>query len=181
MISHRDLTTTNQSIIMPVIYVNDDILSGNYDMIAHQCNCVTRYGKGLYSDIAKKYPQAHIYPSRQFPSVPGTIVVTEPVIGIMSQFYPGRANDSDDTSDMRLKWFREGLKQIAELELGTVAFPFGIGCGLAKGDWKAYEKIIKEFEKSRSSAKAVVLPVDGTLALSLTPGCVSVVYIVKKC
>ncbi len=86
---------------------------------------------------------------------------------LLSQFYPGRsgnywkkfytyddaAKDMDDSSLNRLKWFKEALvdlaRQLKSSKPGkiNVAFPYKIGCGLAGGDWKVYEKAIKDWEQ----------------------------------
>jgi hypothetical protein len=31
------------------------------------------------------------------------------------------------------------------LDTDEIAFPYGIGCGLAGGNWKRYEEMIEEF------------------------------------
>lgn len=142
---------------MPLTNIKGDILSGDYETIVHQCNCVTSAGCGLYSAIAKVYPQADIYPLRTEPSRPGEIVVTKPVIGIMAQYYPGWPNRTNDRRSRRLRWFKKCLDKIAALELDSVAFPHGIGCGLARGNWDDYERCISEFSDANPKVDVYVV------------------------
>lgn len=142
---------------MPLTNIEGDLLSGDYETIVHQCNCVTIAGCGLYSSIAKVYPQADIYSLRTEPSVPGEVIVTEPVIAMMSQYYPGGPNSTSDTRSRRLRWFKRCLNKIAALELDSVAFPHGIGCGLARGNWDDYEMCIREFSDANPSVNVYVV------------------------
>jgi O-acetyl-ADP-ribose deacetylase (regulator of RNase III) len=52
-----------------------------------------------------------------------------------------------DTRQNRVKWFKECLDEIKKLDIKKVAFPYQIGCGLAKGNWTTYYNMIKEFEQ----------------------------------
>ena len=75
------------------------------------------------------------------------------VVMLLAQLAPGKPGayyssvvpPDRDTSDARLEWFRMALdafgEHIAEEE-GDVSFPYGIGCGLAGGDWTQYRSVI---------------------------------------
>ena len=69
------------------------------------------------------------------------------VIGM--QFYPGRPRFPDSRKDgyeARKVAFAKCLVKIARLpQLGSVAFPWGVGCGAAGGDWVQYLAILKRF------------------------------------
>ena len=99
---------------------------------------------------------------------PGNIVVstsvqTPVVIGLYGQYDFGKAvtrnyrpsYDPPETSKMREKWFKKSLKILAkwldgnELNCGhiKIGFPYGIGCGLAGGDWSKYLVMIEKFTK----------------------------------
>jgi O-acetyl-ADP-ribose deacetylase (regulator of RNase III) len=156
-----------------------DIIQANEQIIIHQCNCVSTYGKGLATIIFKKWKESNIYSKRTKNSKTGTIDITETsmtkkknshnkiIIGTFSQKYPGKPHKSDDTTNMRIKWFKNCLTQIAEYIdnknnnnnnnennndendnnelIKSVAMPYFIGCGLAGGDWKVYYKIISDW------------------------------------
>ncbi len=137
-----------------------ETVTGNlldYPIIAHQCNCSTCSGKGLYTDIAEKYPFADIY-SQDIARIPGEIVISADskniVISMLAQVRPGKPNSrfrsktryGDNAAD-RLKYFKSCLDVMAKLPFEEIAFPFGIGCGLAGGKWEDYEKLLREFAR----------------------------------
>lgn len=136
-----------------------DLLSmENVDAIAHQCNCISKGHKGLYSAIIKKYPHAHVYSQRDKPDIPGTIKVTgdhPKVIAMFGQYKPG-VHGPDDSAEQRIEWFKLCLEDIKKLELKSIAFPFGIGCGLAGGNWKEYFKMLIQFAISNPNTFVTV-------------------------
>lgn len=86
---------------------------------------------------------------------------------LLGQFYPGKPGNYwnkvyaydgcwrsiDDSPTNRLKWFKEALVDLAAQETSengckiNIAFPYKIGCGLAGGDWKVYQKLIADWEQ----------------------------------
>lgn len=42
-----------------------------------------------------------------------------------------------------VKWFKSGLAEVKELNIGPIAVSHKIGCGLAGGDWKEYKQALK--------------------------------------
>lgn len=140
-------------------YVEGNLL--DYPIIAHQCNCTTTYGAGLYNTVIEKYPFADIYSSGIIRE-PGNIVVSSNidntniadkniisniiVISMLAQVRPGKAS-RDDSKKMRLKYFSECLDKMAKLNLPEIAFPYLIGCGLAGGNWLEYEKLLCDFTR----------------------------------
>ena len=131
---------------MSIIYITGDLL--DQETIAHQCNCVSSSGKGLYTSVVLKYPWADIYRQRTKNSIPGTILQMGNVIHMFSQYYPSGPNNTNDTKSLRLQWFNNCLNQISKLNITSVSFPHYIGCGLARGNWDDYHNCIKEFAKT---------------------------------
>jgi len=151
---------------MSIKLVIGDVLESKETWLVHQCNCVTRKGKGLSEAVFKKYPYANVYKNREDPSRPGLTLFRGKmrngerlVANLMSQFHPGKASNRKtpdrklDTEVQRLVWFTKCLSQIAakadkyfHLER-SVAVPFGIGCGLAGGDWMEYQRALKKFSE----------------------------------
>lgn len=121
-----------------------------YPVIAHQCNCTTTYGKGLYSDIIARYPDADVYKTRD--RVPGTISVNGGVIAMFAQYRPGKNRNGEN----REEWFRLCLAEISKLDIDSIAFPYGIGCGLAGGNWSTYFEMIRQFAISNPKIKVVI-------------------------
>lgn len=132
------------------IIPNGNILNANELIIIQQLNCVTSYPKGLSKSIFDKWPDANIYKQRTSHSKPGTnhIIQSDKIlVGLFSQYYPGKSYYTNDTYKMRLEWFKQCLDNlIIELnDCKEVAMPYLIGCGLAGGNWDKYLTIIKEW------------------------------------
>jgi len=137
--------------------INCDILEVDASYIAHQCNATSNRSFGLSSAIFKKYPRANIY-SGKYKEVDrelGSIIVRENIINMIAQTNPGKPK-GDDSKENRLTAFEKCLAKIGEkislaesTEKGeenfSVAFPYGIGCGLAGGDWSEYLQRLKDF------------------------------------
>jgi len=50
------------------------------------------------------------------------------------------------------------LDQIAELhELKSIGLPYGIGCGLAEGDWNKYGRLLEDFAERVGERGASVI------------------------
>ena len=153
-----------------------EILDLDVQMIAHQCNCSSIFGagKGLYRAISDKFPEAHVYKNRSIPSKPGTIEVRNVadkrwVCAMYAQFYPGKpdgllpapfSNQFDDDYH-RKRWFQGCLEKISKLKnLREIAFPQGIGCGLAKGMWEDYHQMLSQFAIDNPKIKVMVVSRD---------------------
>lgn len=133
--------------------INQDLFESKSKYIAHQCNCVSKGSAGLAKLIFEKYPYSNSYFSRKNNSVPGTILITGDgkekryIINMYSQFFPGKFGNQNDSEDDRLKYFQECLEKILIFADGDISFPFGIGCGLAGGNWNNYYSLINNFSK----------------------------------
>jgi O-acetyl-ADP-ribose deacetylase (regulator of RNase III) len=143
-----------------------DLLKSDADFIAHQCNCVTTQSKGLSSLIFSQFPSADIYATRTKPDKLGTIIVcgngqdNRYVINMLAQYYPGKPRYGRDSAERRLAAFQQCLSHIAQIPSiagKSVAFPFGIGCGLAGGDWEKYEKVLSDWSCSVKDTITVFL------------------------
>jgi len=141
--------------------VNGNLLDANEDYLVHQCNCISTHAKALAEQIFNKFDYANIYKNRingdkNTYSVPGTIEILgneldqRYIINIYSQYYPALAKYNNDNAQKRIKWFKECLHKISEIENiindnKTIAMPFNIGCGAAGGDWATYYDLINNF------------------------------------
>lgn len=137
--------------------VTGNILSSKEQYIAHQCNCVTTTAAGLADVIFKKWSIADCYSIRWENDVPGTIEVRGNgkehrfIINMFAQFNPGKPHNPDDSKDgyqARKQYFISCMTHIKNLKPDSVAMPWGIGCGLAGGDWDFYKKVIDKFSTS---------------------------------
>ncbi len=149
-----------------------DLLESDAQLIVQQCNCVSSKGKGLSLSIATAFPHADFYSYRSKPSTPGTIEVrggmggTRWVCALYAQYHEGgptarSAHGLVDNAVNRLKWFKECLEKLAKAKnMLSVAFPYNIGCGLAKGNWQKYEKAIVDFAKQLQNTKVYIISRD---------------------
>lgn len=138
---------------MPIQYRRGDLLAVQSGAICHQCNCVTKRGKGLSAAVHQSRPWSNLYERRgDRKSVPGTVVkdvdpedASRVVYHLIAQRYPGKARYANDTVDMRTAWFRKCLAILAlDKSIKELHFPNRIGCGLAGGNWAEYRDAIIE-------------------------------------
>ena len=139
-----------------------DLLDSKADFICQQVNCQGVMGAGLAKHIAERYPivkekyKEVCYTaarSNRF-SLLGTIqeVKVSPnqsVINMFAQYDYGRDIYKTYTS---YKAFHHCLFNIANKcermnRKVTVAFPDGIGCGLANGNWFYISSMLIDFDK----------------------------------
>jgi len=63
--------------------------------------------------------------------------------------YP--ADEYIDSHEAREKWFATGLNQLHNFMIAqgykSVAFPYGIGCGIAGGNWDHYYNMLQQFAR----------------------------------
>lgn len=147
-------------------FFDGDILDSPETYICHQCNCVTSEAAGLAKSLFGRYKYANSYIHRGSADKydnhfdkPGTISIMhnefpdQPnIVNMYAQYFPGRchlkkASDTFETYDKRLKWFEQCLNELGRRieEDVTIAFPYGIGCGLAGGHWGDYYNLIRQF------------------------------------
>ena len=165
--------------------VKGDLLTFDADVIVQQCNCVTRNSHGLSKAIEARFPFVDIYRRRDGkgnkttkPDTPGTceLFSTEEksvpkVACLLAQWGPGKPyawskfyepppNGEKDTSTQRLEWFKMALEDLTnrleDLSIKTVAFPYRIGCGLARGDWELYSDVLEKWT-SRQTFKCFIV------------------------
>jgi O-acetyl-ADP-ribose deacetylase (regulator of RNase III) len=141
---------------MKIITGNLLDFTGEY-LIAHQCNCITTKGKGLSEKVFYKFPEADVYKDRITRSTPGTIKIIGNVANLFGQKYPGSPK-SYETSQMRYNWLEECLEKLLEQTTKDVAFPYGIGCGLAGGNWENIKPLLEDFsDKMKEKKKKVII------------------------
>ena len=148
---------------------SSDLLESVAQIIAQQCNCTSKKSKGLATIIAKKFPYADFYSTRSSPSIPGTIKLAGNkkkggrfVIAMFAQYDPGKSKSSgQDTIKQREAWFQKCLEKISKIKgLKSIAFPYGIGCGLAGGEWKRYKSMLLEWGETIPHIQIQIVSLD---------------------
>lgn len=144
-----------------MIIVHGDLLKTPFQIIAHQVNCQGIMGAGLAKSIKEKYPDVYsIY--KQFctdnhnnESLLGAAigVVTEDkhiIYNLFGQYIWGRDIRQTDYDAFQRSVIRmiSDIRYDGDDELTLyIAIPYGIGCGLAGGDWEIIKKILEEIEE----------------------------------
>lgn len=144
------------------VEVVSDLLDCKADMLVHQTNATSTRAKGLSSALFSRFPYSDVYSGRTYGRVAklGEIVVKYPppnqpgaiVAACMAQKFPGGPYRMSDGVQQRTQWFGECLRKLASHPVAqdpnkVVAFPYKIGCGLAKGKWIAYKGMIDDFAR----------------------------------
>jgi len=114
---------------------------------------------------------------------PGDIVISQPkeidgpiVVGLYGQYDFGKAyqrsyrpalKNGPETKQHRITWFQNALNLLVswldENNYNTdqfiIGIPYGIGCGLAGGDWKIYSQMLENFaSRVKCQVKIFKLP-----------------------
>lgn len=123
-----------------------DILAINHGVIVHQVNCKKVMGAGLALQIRRKYPQHFADYMAAEPKL-GDIVVTcihstLYIIGVYGQYSYGRYGLHTNYSALRIAMIKAA--QFAAQKNLPLYIPYGIGCGLAGGDWNRVAAILSD-------------------------------------
>lgn len=128
---------------------NGDLFSAPSGLICHQVNCKGKMGAGIALTFRKKYPEAYrLYAELCYNNTPdkllGTCLVYKNAVCMFAQDGYG--------SGVQTKYdaFRNCCKYLANTARENnmiINMPYGIGCGLAGGDWiKVYSILREEFK-----------------------------------
>lgn len=135
-------------------YVTGNLLEAEENLIGHQVNAQGVMGAGLAKQIRSKYPNVYddymafckMNPDKntlmghtQFIEVGNDKYVAS----LFGQLNYGRQKMLY-THYPSLKETLTELRDVADEHGLSVALPFGLGCGLAGGDWEIVNKIIEE-------------------------------------
>lgn len=136
--------------------IQHDLLTLDCDVIAHQVNCQGVMGAGLAKQIRTRYPnvyEKYCNACTRFPATDllGKIqIITTPnkpkIANLFAQQYYGRDRKHTSYDALRMCFIK--LRDYALTNnLTTIGLPYGIGCGLAGGDWKIVTRLIEDIFK----------------------------------
>ena len=160
---------TNTVLDMAEYIYDASILDSTAQVIVQQCHCIAKVkkAKGLAAEIIDRFPHADFYSSRSENSTPGKIeikggkAVGRIVCAFYSQIHPGEPGKKGDTAQDREAYFERCLRILSKVKgIREVAFPYKIGCGLAKGDWENYSTMIENFAEANEHIKVYIVSQD---------------------
>ncbi len=132
-----------------------NLLDAEERVIVHQVNHQGVMGAGLAKQIKRVYPKCfELYKNicennawKEIQDFGGVIYYTssngKTIVNLFGQRYYGSLHFKADYEAMR-----NGFQTIAKRSIGsTIAIPYGIGCGLGKGNWDiVYDMICEVFK-----------------------------------
>lgn len=138
-----------------LIYENGDIVNGKYSIFCHQVNCRGVMGAGLALQIKRRYPSVYndyISECNTTHYLLGSKICTltsdnRICISMFTQdgYGTGKCYTDYKAFKMCLDGIADELNWLDPDGTDEIAFPYGIGCGLAGGDWNIIESLLKEF------------------------------------
>lgn len=134
-----------------------DILDAKYGIIGHQVNCQMVMGAGLAKQIKRKYP--HVF--NEYVQIMGKAQITKRlgrcqiveaiprelyIANLFGQFHwlnRGVVNTDYEALSMALRNLSVWKREKTPVDF-PVYLPYGLGCGLAGGDWSIVSAIIED-------------------------------------
>lgn len=131
--------------------VQGDLLESDCNVIMHQCNCLNKMGAGIARQIKDKYPKAfeadYNYPVPLGKDRLGgySTIVDKGVLIVNLYAQIGYGRGTRTQYEYFQEALRNALQKIREDDKETkIGLPYGIGCGLAGGNWNIILGIITE-------------------------------------
>ena len=132
-----------------------NLLESRASILCHQVNCQNRMGSGVAKSIASRWPivkkSYHEFCSGKDPSsLLGCVQVIycengRYVANIFGQLHYGY--DGKQYTDYAA--LEHAFQILSRMTTGSVAFPYGFGCGLGGGDWQIVYALIKKYFSDR--------------------------------
>jgi O-acetyl-ADP-ribose deacetylase (regulator of RNase III) len=126
-----------------------NILNCKEDIICHQVNVQGYMGGGLARQLADKYQGLEISYStycnelnNSYSLLSGNVYYYLEYSKIIANLFSQRPNF--DTDYIALEKCLRNIKLWAQTNDYSIAIPYGIGCGIANGDWNKVYKLIEK-------------------------------------
>lgn len=127
--------------------INGNIFNGNDDIICHQVNTFGVMGAGIAAQIKRLYPKVYeVYHEICNEYKPQQLMGN---VLFCNQYAPPEIANFFSQYDMTTDYnaMESCLKAVynyAKRNNRIVAIPYGMGCGIARGDWNIVYKMIEE-------------------------------------
>ena len=127
--------------------VNGNIFDGNDDIICHQVNTFGVMGAGIAAEIKKRFPRVYEiyyeicneYKSNQL--MGNVLFCNQYAPPEIANFFSQYNMTTDYQS---LKSCLIAVYNYAKRNSRSIAIPYGMGCGIAKGNWDTVYEMIEE-------------------------------------
>lgn len=136
-------------------YHDGDVLDSGCDVIAHQLNLQGVFGGGLAKQIAERYPDIGKATKKEMAKAKKNgkklYYTLYPIQGggLIANCFT-----QDENFDTQTQWLCRAFRGIAEemkaRGLKTIAVPYKYGCGIANGDWRHIEMILRSLFMDKS-------------------------------
>ena len=133
---------------------NGNILNCTEDIIVHQVNVQGIMGGGLARQLADRYPNLEKeykkycdYFENSFKRLWGDVCWSVKENKVIANTFS--QDENFNTNYKAIEKCLLEVREFAQRAKWSIAIPYGIGCGIANGEWNEVYKIIKEvFENS---------------------------------
>lgn len=130
--------------------VNGNIFDGNDDIICHQVNTFGVMGAGIAAEIKKRFPRVYEiyyeicneYKSNQL--IGNVLFCNQYAPPEIANFFSQNGMGGMSTNYNAMESCLKAVYNYAKRNNRSVAIPYGIGCGIAKGNWDIVYKMIEE-------------------------------------
>lgn len=141
-----------------MVYINGNLFDSKADVLCHQVNLFGVMGGGIAAEIRKRFPSVYEEYKEQCEKINctnyedylGTVLMVDTnkgrdqfIANCFCQNYFSENNCLTNYEKME-KCFYEIKDWMNHNNKYTVAFPYGIGCGIAGGNWGIVENIIQK-------------------------------------
>lgn len=128
--------------------IGGDLLDVKSGVIIHQVNCKGVMGGGIAYQIRNKYPQHYLDYKSSLMKL-GSVFITDfrelKIIGMFSQYDYGRNPFRVYTNSEAFSSCLDKINELKRLYSDMDFYmPYGIGCGLANGNWDEISSLIEE-------------------------------------
>lgn len=136
-----------------VIIVKGNILNCTEDIIVHQVNCQGIMGGGVARQLANHYKKLEniyfehcVQCNMNYQTLKGTVFMFASNQGkIIGNMFSQKPNFDTDYHSMKIAL--QEIKCWAKNRNLSVCMPYGIGCGIANGDWNIVFELIQDVFK----------------------------------
>lgn len=140
--------------------ITGDLLDTDVQVICHVCNCQHTMGAGLAQQIKLKYPEAYeadLKTKKGDQAKLGTISYATAkngkiIVNLYAQYNYGKGRQLNYEA-----LYRCLMTVHKEFRGKTIAFPHGMGCGMAGGSWRIVFAMIKSVFAFMASEKITIV------------------------